>query len=95
MVTPPPLESESGRSKESTNGPVDSPSLTTHDDVEQLNFNHYIGIGAGEPVRTRSSAPAMISSRTEQGMLAEDDEKGRIGMKMAVKRKVLHFTVSI
>jgi hypothetical protein len=88
----------SGSKESSTAGPIDSPSLAAHDDEEQI-AKHYIGIGAGEPVRTRSSAQAMVSKQTEQGGVDCEEEKEKadekLGFKLAIEKKVLHFTVSL
>lgn len=96
MSASPAGPSERTRSKESTFASGDSPGLADHDDeLQEIQAAHSFIMGE-EPVRTRSSAMAMVSNVNEHGVqVDEGEEKGHGGLGLSVKKKVLHFTVSL
>lgn len=85
------------KSRSKTTFTADSPSQSPvqDDENERVATDTLMMMGADEPVRTRSSAMSMITSHHEQGGRQKDDqEKENTNLGYAVKKKVLHFTVS-
>lgn len=87
------------KSRSKSSFTADSPSLSPpvevqDDENQRVATDTLIMMGADEPVRTRSSAMSMVTSHHEQGGQEDDEEKANTSLGYAVKKKVLHFTVS-
>jgi hypothetical protein len=96
MSASPAGPSERTRSKESTFASGDSPDLADADEeLQEIQAAHSFMMGDDQPVRTRSSAMATVSNVNRDGQQDVEDEKGHGGLGLTVKRKVLHFTVSL